>query len=98
MAQERGEQRQLRLNIGIVAIPAKQGAQHKHVAQIVHADLASERLAVKAAAAPDAVELVPDGPVIQPGAGIGDQEAGVLWVRAARRASAYASSAVTVLA
>jgi len=43
---------------------------------------APERLAVKAGATADAVELVPDGPVIQARAGVGDQEAAVLGLRA----------------
>ena len=35
MPEERGEQRQLRLDVGVLLIPVHEGAQHKRVAQVV---------------------------------------------------------------
>jgi len=78
MTEERRQQRQPRLDIDVLPIPADQRAQHERMADVMYAGLASERLTVQAVGPAEPVELVPDGPFVQSGAGVGDQEARIL--------------------
>ena len=82
MPKERGEQRQLRLNVDLVAIPAEQDAQHEAVTDVMNTGSAPERLAIETGRVAQPVELVPDRPLVHPHAGDGDQETRRLGVRA----------------
>jgi hypothetical protein len=76
MPEERREQRQLRVDVVLFAIPAKQRAQHERMADVMYAGSAPERFPVKAGGAAEPIELMPDGPLVQSCAGVGDRKLG----------------------
>ena len=82
MPEHPGEQRQLRVDVGSVAIPTKQRLQDERVSDVVQAGAAAERFPVKAAGAAEPVELAPDGSAMQSPAVVRDQEARLRLARA----------------
>ena len=60
MAEHRGEQRQLRFDVGTLAIPAQQRAQHERMADVVQPGLAPERFPVQAGRVTELIEPSPD--------------------------------------
>jgi hypothetical protein len=76
MAEHRGEQRQLRPDVTLVAIPAQERAQHKTVAEVVQAGRALERVPIKAGRAAKLIEPPPDEVPGQPSSLAGEKEGG----------------------
>ena len=93
MAEDRREPWQLGFNLGAVAIPAKQRAQHKTVAEVMQAGLATERVTVKAGGATALIKPAPDVLAARSSSPAGNKEgAGILGMRAqlAARADVFA--------
>ena len=59
MAQHRGEQRQLRLDVVGLAIPAQERAQNERMPDVVQTGLTAERLPVQAGRTAELVEPPP---------------------------------------
>ena len=75
--EERGEQRQLRLDVALLAIPAQQRAQHEGMADVVHAGVAPERVAIKPRRAAQLIERFPGSLRAQSRSGAGEKERAV---------------------
>jgi hypothetical protein len=83
MPQERREERQLRLDVGILAIPTQQRLQNKAMADIVKPGRAPKRFAVKTTDVAQAIKPSPDGVRARSCSRIRQEErVGVLGVRA----------------
>ena len=76
VAQHGCEQRQLCLDVGALAIPAQERAQHEGMADVMQPGSAPERFAVKAGRATQPIEPAPDRLPARSSAAAGEKEGG----------------------
>ena len=98
MPEERGEQRQLWLDVALLAIPAQQRAQHEGMADIMNAGVAPERVAIEPRRTAQLIKRLAGSLRAQSRSGAGEKERAVDGIGTQCVAHVgVASSAVTVL-